>query len=120
MQLHAVILMSGFAEPHVRREAWLKVKANFDASGAPWFDGEMPARDRLILGDLEGAVEAYLEFLEPPLATGIYRREKFFYNEYPELYEDPRIVARLAELDREFIAIRGEVQEMLRRPEWND
>jgi hypothetical protein len=69
--------------------------------------------------ELGGAVEQYLEELSPPLGTEPNRHKRKFAPMLAALYDAPLVAARLTELDSEFQAVREEVREVLRKPEWN-
>ena len=74
----------------------------------------------VITGDYQVAADRFLEQrLSLPMATNLLRHQRRFAPLFNVIYEEPRVAARLAELDREFEQLREDVREMLQRPEWN-
>ncbi len=58
--------------------------------------------------------------LNEPLAKNLDRHRKDFYALYGPVYEDPRVAAKLIEDTERYAALREEVREMLRQPEWEN
>lgn len=121
MQWVGVMLMTGFESFDTRKETWLKLTGNLDAQGFPWRDdgGNNILDDLIMLGDTEAAIDYFLnERLSKPMALNVGRHKPFMKGFYGPLYDDPRVAVRMAELDREFEQLRGEISEMMLEPEW--
>jgi hypothetical protein len=89
--------------------------------GFPWDDpkNSVLTDHHIITGDIPAAVESYLFRVNQPMASNPQRhkrREKVF---YAPVYEDPAVVARLSQLDKEYEVLREEVSELMQEPEWN-
>jgi len=122
MQWCNITLMSGFESFETRQDAWLKLVANLDAKGFPWRNPEEGnlIYDLVITGDLEAATEHFLNVrLSQPMASDLQRHKRQLEPLFGQVYSDPRVAARLAELDREFEQMREEVGELMLEPEWN-
>jgi tetratricopeptide (TPR) repeat protein len=124
MQWNSIGLMSGFESFENRKAAWQKFSGTLEELGFPWkkdpTDGNV-TWDALVNGDVERAVDHYLEYeLNEPLAKRLDRHRKPYYAVYAPVYEEPRVAVRLAEDARRFAALREEVRTMLQRPEWNN
>lgn len=123
MQIASIELMTGFADVATRKKSWLQVTANMDANHLPWRDPEKTSfiDDLLIKGETQKAIDHYLEVrLQRPLARnlGLHRRH-LYKSFYGPIYDDPRVAAKLAQLDKEFVQLRKDVAEELQKPEWN-
>jgi adenylate cyclase len=122
MQWASIILMSGFEDPEKQKEAWLKLSANMDNMGRPWRDpeGGILIFDLVILGDYEAAVEHYLkDRLSRPFARNLLMHRRLFEPLLGPVYNDPRVAARLSELDKEYKQLRKDVSALMLEPEWN-
>jgi hypothetical protein len=122
MQWASVVLMSGFEDPEKQRAAWQKLSVNMDKRGFPWRDPEGGTLifDLVILGEYEAAVEHYLEYrLSRPLAQNLLMHRRLFEPLLGQVYNDPRVVARLSELDKEYKQLRKQVSKLMLEPEWN-
>jgi TolB-like protein/Flp pilus assembly protein TadD len=122
MQWSSIGLMSGFESREVRLEAWQKLTTNLDKAGFPWRDPDNLSLvwDKVITGDTEGATNSYLEGqLSKPLASDLELHHPRGQPVFPELFADPRVTDRLAELGKEHEQFREQVREMLQEPEWN-
>lgn len=122
MQQASIVLMTGFESFEVRQQAWLNYTAALDTSGFPWRrqEGYLLSLDKVINGDIDAAIEHYLEYrLSRPMATDIRRHKRGFEPFYRDVFADPRVAARLAEKDREFAQLRDTVSELMLEPEWN-
>ena len=122
MQFASIILMSGFEDPEKQKEAWQKLSTNMDNQGFPWREPESGTFifDLVILGEYEAAVEHYLKYrLSRPLAQNLLMRRRLFEPLLGEVYNDPRVAARLSELDLEYKQLRKDVNEQMLEPEWN-
>ena len=122
MQLASIVLMSGFEDPEKLQEAWQKLSANLDSQGFPWREPDSGAYifDLIILGEYETAIEHYLkDRLSRPLAQNLLMHRRLFEPLLGPVYNDPRVAARLSELDKEYKQLRKEVSEMMLEPEWN-
>lgn len=124
MQWASIGLMTGFETFENRQATWKQFTGQLDAMGFPWKRDDSDANytwDFLMNGDLEQAIDHYLEYeLNEPLARNLNRHRKFLYALYGPIYEDPRVAAGLIEDAERFAALREEVREMLRRPEWEN
>jgi len=122
MQLAGVALIAGFETPENRDATWAKLTANFDAMGFPWLDDPGDRNHTLnfvMTGQPEKAIEHFLEHrLTLPLAGNLNLHEKRHSSIYGEIYEDPRVIARQAQLGKEFVQLREDVREMLQGEEW--
>lgn len=122
MQWMSIILMSSFESFDTRKQAWLKLAANLDARGFPWRDpktGDL-IYDLVITGDIEAAVEHFLaDRLSKPMALNLQRHKRRFEPLFAQVYNDPRVAVRIAELDREFEQLRDDVAELMLEPEWS-
>jgi len=122
MQWASIVLMSGFEDPEKQKEAWQKLSANMDNQGFPWRDPENGTLifDLVILGDNEAAVEHYLnDRLSRPLARNLLMHRRLFEPLLGEVYNDPRVAARLSELNKEYKQLRKDVSKLMLEPEWN-
>ncbi len=122
MQFASIKLMTGFESFETRKQAWLKLIANFDARGFPWRDpkhGSLVDND-IITGDNQAAIDAFLNVrLNMPMASNLQQHKRLDKTFYAPVYEDPTVGARLAQLDTEFARLREQVSELMQEPEWN-
>jgi TolB-like protein/Tfp pilus assembly protein PilF len=122
MQWAGMALIAGFETTENRDATWAKLAANMDARGFPWLDDPTDQNhiwNYVMTGQPEKAADFYLEKrLTMPMARNLNRHQKRFTSIYGPIYEDPRVIARQAQLDKEFIELRSEVQEMLQGEEW--
>jgi TolB-like protein/tetratricopeptide (TPR) repeat protein len=122
MQWAGMALIAGFETPENRDATWAKLTSNFNAMGFPWLDDPSDQNhiwNYVLTGQPEKAIDHYLEQrLTLPMARNLLRHQKRLVSIYGEVYADPRVMARQAELDKEFMALRSEVQEMLQGEEW--
>ena len=121
MQWGSIVLMSGFEYSGQQKAAWQKLAANMDAKGFPWRDPKNGNLlfDLVILGELEAAIEHFLkDRLSKPLALNPLRHERRFEPVFGQVYSDPRVAARLTELDQEYQQMRKDVSELMLEPEW--
>ena len=122
MQWTSIGLMTGFESNETQKDAWLKYGNNLDKAGLPWRDPDDWGYvwDKYMTGDVDAAVNTVLEHqLAEPLATDLEMhspRDRFV---FPEVYADPRVAARLAELGKEHEQFREQVRELMLQPEWN-
>jgi TolB-like protein len=123
MQWTSIALMSGFESPENQKSAWNDWTTQLNAMGFPWLADpadELHTWGYLINGDTDKAIDHYLEYrLSLPLAQELDRINKPLYPLFAPVYEDPRVAARLAQDAGRFEQLRGQVQAMLQRPEWN-
>ena len=106
----------------MQKDAWLKLAANLDKTGFPWRDVDdfNMVWDLFIKGDVEAATLSYLEHgLNEPMATDLEMHNPKAKLIFPELFADPRVVTRLAELGKEHEQLRAQVRELMLEPEWN-
>ena len=104
------------------REAWAKLTANFDKAGFPWREPDdfVYPLNQVFTGDVEGAINTFLEYeLSRPLASDLELYTPRDKRILGEVYADPRVAKRLAELETEFLQMREEVRELMLQPEWN-
>ena len=124
MQWASIGAMSGFESFENRKAAWSRFSGQLDAQGFPWkLDpaSEDYTWDFIMNGEVEQAIDHYLEYeLAEPLANNLKRHRKLHYQFFGPVYEDPRVVAKLAEEAERFAEVREEVRAMLQRPEWNN
>ena len=122
MQFNSVMLMSGFESFETRKAAWQKLAANLDAKGYPWRDpddGNLLI-DLIMLGENEAAIEHFLnDRLNRPMANNLRRHQRRYEAFYQPVYDDPRVAARLTELDKEYESLREQVGQLMLEPEWN-
>jgi len=115
-------LIAGFETTQNRDAAWAKLTANFEAMGFPWLDDPGDHNhiwNYIMTGQPEKAIDHYLEQrLTMPMARSPTRHQKRMTSIYAEIYADPRVAARQAQLDKEYAQLREDVREMLQRPEW--
>ena len=57
--------------------------------------------------------------LSRPMALNVQRHKRVNEPFYQPVYDDPRVTARLAVLDKEFEQLREEIGELMLEPEWN-
>jgi tetratricopeptide (TPR) repeat protein len=123
MQWTNFVLLSGFETTEKRDAAWAQFAANMTAMGFPWLDDPDDQNhmwNYIMTGEPQKAADHYLERrLTMPLARNLQRHKKRLVPLFHEVYEDPRVAARMAELDKEFIQVREDVREMLQGEEWN-
>jgi hypothetical protein len=122
MQFVSIMLMTGFESFNTRKQAWMKLAANFDAQGFPWRDPEYGNYiiDLVMLGEADDAIEHMLSVrLNKPMATNIDRHQRVRSRFWQPVSTDPRIAARLTELDSEFEQLRQEIGQLMQEPEWN-
>jgi hypothetical protein len=100
----------------------LQHAAAMDATGLPWRrpDSTNNTRDAVNTGDIEAAVDHFLEYeLGRPMATGLWRHKRYFAPFYADVYGDSRVAAVLNEKDKEFTQLRETVSELMLGPEWH-
>jgi len=122
MQFFSIALMNEFESFEKRKEAWQKMTTNLDAAGFPWRDPEDGnlLYDLVILGDLEVAIEHFLnDRLSRPMALNLQRHKRKFEHLFGQVYDDPRVAARLSQLDKDFEQLREEVGELMLEPDWS-
>jgi TolB-like protein len=122
MQFVSIMLMTGFESFDTRKQAWMKLAANFDAQGFPWRDPEDGNYiiDLVMLGEADDAIEHMLSVrLNKPMATNIDRHKRVRSRFWQPVSTDPRVAARLTELDSEFEQLQQEIGELMLEPEWN-
>jgi hypothetical protein len=123
-QWASIGVMSGFETFENRKAAWQQFTAGLDELGFPWKKNEKSYNvtwDHLINGEVEQAVDHYLEYeLTEPVAKNLTRHTKPLYAMFAPVYEDPRVAAKLVERAERFAEVRKDVQTMLQRPEWNN
>jgi len=123
MQWASLDLMSSFESFENRRKAWIRFDEALEINGFPGkYDptDEYHTWDLVMRGDIEQAVEHYLQYdVIEPLSQNLHRVDKQFAATLGPVYDDPRVAARLAEDAERFEQLREEVRAMLRRPEWN-
>jgi len=123
MQWNSFALMTDFESLEGRRARWQSFVGAIKAKGLPWLtdpDDFAHTWNDVMLGDYQVAADRFLEQrLSLPMATNLLRHQRRFAPLFNVIYEEPRVAARLAELDREFEQLREDVREMLQRPEWN-
>jgi TolB-like protein/cytochrome c-type biogenesis protein CcmH/NrfG len=119
MQGVTIELMSAFASSEEIRAAWLTHSEKLHENGPWWFeDPNAQAIDAFFRGDLETAIEKALEDLAQPLASFPLRPDAWKNPTWAPITADPRVVARLSELEQEKQEIRSQIIEMLQGPEW--
>jgi tetratricopeptide (TPR) repeat protein len=116
--------MSGFETFENRKAAWNQFTRSLDELGFPWKKAASSYNytwDYLINGDVEQAVDHYLEYeLAEPVAKDLNRHRKPLYAMFAPVYEDPRVAAKLIERAERFAEVREDVRTMLQRPEWTN
>jgi TolB-like protein len=116
--------MSGFETFENRKAAWNQFTGRLDELGFPWRRTASSGNytwDHLINGDVEQAVDHYLEYeLAQPVAKNLSLHRKPLYALFAPVYEDPRVAARLIERAERFAEVREDVRTMLQQPEWNN
>jgi len=122
MQWFCLQLMTGFESFETRKEAWMRMAQNLDNLGFPWRgpDDWGSVEHLVVTGDIDAATNEYLEFkLSKPLAENLelHRLESKIF--LADVYADPRVIARHAEIQKEYEEIREQVRQMLLQPEWN-
>lgn len=122
MQWAGMMLITGFETPANRDATWAKLAANMNTMGFPWMDDPDDINhtwNYLMTGRPEEAINHYLEHrLTQPLARNLRRHEKRMTSLMGVIHADPRVAARMAELEQEFTQVRSDVQEMLQGREW--
>ena len=121
LQWSCINLMTGFEAKQTRQKAWEKLTGNLDKAGIPWRQPGSYAAflDLVMRGDIEGAIRENLEVrLNRPLANHLDMVERGPEILLGEVYADPRIATRMAQLDVELQGLRREVSEMMLLPEW--
>ena len=122
MQWSAINLMSIYSDPAETRARWIELTDALTAAGIPWmqFDSFVRAEDHLLRGEHEQAVDWFLsETLNEPLTTQPDIIKELRSPIYSSITDDPRVAARLAELERDLEGMRSLVRDMLEEPEWN-
>lgn len=104
------------------KQAWAKLTTILDKAGFPWREPDNFAflMNQVFTGDIEGATNTYLnEHLNRPLATD----PDMYMPKDPvlmaEIYADPRVANRMAELEAEHSQLQSQVQDLMQQPEWN-
>ena len=122
MQMSSTNLMSGFETFETRKDAWTKIAASWDKAGFPWREPDNRGflLDKIYTGDVDAAISIDLEHhLSKPLATRLemhIRKNKAI---FAEVYADPRVVIRMAELGKQHEQFREQVRELMLEPEWS-
>jgi TolB-like protein/Tfp pilus assembly protein PilF len=103
------------------RAAWADMSELMDATGWTWREpgNGFVTFDALVRGDLEAAISNEIDHaLKQPvaLAPNTHKREAAAI--YQPLYADPRVIAALAEREREVAAAREAVIAMMASDEW--
>jgi hypothetical protein len=120
MQWAAMAMRVGFEAPETLREDWAQMVAVLDQGAYPWRDdtGNL-VFDARLRGDLAEARRVLLkEELSEPLAKWPGRIQAYRTPLFAPVAEDPQVIARLAELERERARMRDEVSELMQQPEW--
>ena len=116
--------MSGFETFENRKAAWNQFTGRLDELGFPWRRTASSGNytwDHLINGDVEQAIDHYLEYeLAQPVAKNLSLHRKPYYALFAPVYEDPRVAAKLIERAERFAEVREDVRTMLQQPEWNN
>ena len=116
------MLMTGFDTFEARQAAWNSFTANWDKQGIPWRNPRFWdfIWDRNINGDIETATENFLQYqMTLPVATNLWLKRDELGPFFGEMMSDPRVVASMAEFNKEYDRIREDIQGMLQEPEWN-
>jgi hypothetical protein len=115
--------MSGFENFEAHKAAWLTWTGTLESMGIPWKDDPddwSHLWNFVMLGEHQEAADFSLDrWLTLPMARNPMRHQKRYAAVFGPVYEEPRVAARLADLDREFEQMREDVREMLQGPEWN-
>ncbi|MBE9550039.1 MAG: tetratricopeptide repeat protein [Proteobacteria bacterium] len=123
MQWSSIVLMTGFASDEDHKDAWLKFVENLDKAGIRilWLEPDSYSfiLDKLFTGDLDAATNALLERLNQPLATHLEAYLPFHQLMLADIYADPRVANRMAELGKEHAQLRKQVSALMLEPEWN-
>ena len=122
MQWSSIGLMSHFVPPEEHRKAWAKLTAAADATGFPWRDPDnaLGLWVPVFAGDIESAVNLALEhLLSPPLAANLWKHPPMEALMFPEVFADPRIQARMTEIQEEYESLRRQARALVSSPEWN-
>ena len=120
MMQFSAIMLTGPTD--AGKQAWSKMTANFDKAGFPWREPDSFAymHNLIFTGDIEGATNNFLEeHLSKPLAADPEMHLPRDKHLMAEIYADPRVAMRMAELEKEHAQMREQVREMMLRPEWN-
>jgi hypothetical protein len=120
MAYSASMLAFGFLPEAEAREAWLTVTAAWDATGLPWREFSIlnPFIDAALRGEHQQAAITLEDILTEATIFDYIEMRALELPYFSELSGDPAVVARLAELDRDFQAARQQVMDMLQQPEW--
>lgn len=122
MQWASIGLMTNFESGETSKNAWSKFIVNLDKTGFPWDDPDNWAYvwDKYMGGDIVTATNTILEHqFSQPLASDLEMYKPITKRIFKEVYADPRITARLAELGKEHEQFRNQVRELMLEPEWN-
>ena len=121
MQWAAIMLAHQAYGPEASKERFSKFKANMDASGAKWQNSneEFAVTALMLNGDIDTAIDVALEeSLSKPVSEWIARNSVYRLPFFDSVTSDPRVVARLAERDRELEEAKREVIAMMQGEEW--
>ena len=115
-----VELMAYFVTKNEYLAALKLVEKQLRDAQLPWLDDPWRRVKRhLMHGETEQARELALnEELSESVANSLNVKNRYSTPLYRELSESPEIAARLRQRDNELAALRGEVAEMMLKPEW--
>jgi len=122
MQWVSIGLMSDFESNEVRKVAWLKFLAHLEKAGFPWREPDNWGYvwEKYMSGDIDASINTVLAHqFARPMATDLDMHTPKSRLIFTEIYADPRITARLAELGKEHEQLRDQVRELMLEPEWN-
>jgi hypothetical protein len=122
MQWVSIGLMTDFESTETRKNAWLKFLANLDQAGFPLRDPDDWGYvwEKYMSGDIDASINNVLahQFAEP-MATDLEMHNPINRFIFTQIYADPRVTARLAELGKEHEQFREQARELMLEPEWN-
>ena len=117
-----ITMMGPISAPGAQAAAWEQLINFIDQTGFPWRDNPYNVMtDQIMRGDLAAAIDTALnEDLSQPLSK-VLGYEQFYSSPFfADVAADPRVQSRLAELDRQKMLARQEVESMLLEPEWSE
>lgn len=116
-----ILLMTQFASREELLAAEDLYQKHLQAAGAPWLDSPgFRVTQLLVRGDIEQAKTIALsEQLSEAVASSLELRYRYEGSLYRELAQQPEVAARLREREIELAMLRGEVETMLLKPEWD-
>jgi tetratricopeptide (TPR) repeat protein len=120
MQWVAILFAHRALGPEEGQKRWSQFSANVQASGSGWQDDDpgFALTGSLLDGDIDSAVKIALDSLSDPVAVWIGQSASYQIPAFEPLLSDPRIIARMAERDRELQQAKRDVQTMLQGEEW--